>query len=85
MPYRIGMAPAARRQWNKLPRAAQDRIAPHILALESDPRPSGCRKLSEPLQGYRIRIGDYRVIYTVDDPARVVTVHKVAPRDTVYG
>jgi mRNA interferase RelE/StbE len=61
----------------------QERLEPHILAIEGDPRPHGCRKLSAPLEGYRIWGGDYRVVYQVDDAARIVFIHKIAPRDGV--
>jgi len=82
--YSVVLSPAAERQLNKLPRQVQDRLLPHLLLLEGDPRPTGCKSLSPPLHGYRIRVGDYRIVYTVDDTAAVVTVAKIARRDKAY-
>ncbi|MBI4965209.1 MAG: type II toxin-antitoxin system RelE/ParE family toxin [Desulfomonile tiedjei] len=59
------------------------RISKAILELESNTRPSGCTKLSAG-NGYRIRVGKYRVIYTVDDSDRVVEIVGVRLRDKAY-
>jgi mRNA interferase RelE/StbE len=55
------------------------RIAQAILELENDPRPPGCRKLRG-LEGWRIRIGNWRVIYHINDQERVVTIVEVRRR-----
>ena len=55
-----------------------------IDALVSNPRPVGCRKLYGSENAYRIRIGDYRVIYTVDDDVLVVAIERVRHRREVY-
>lgn len=55
------------------------RIAQTILKLEDDPRPPGCRKLRG-LEGWRVRVGDWRIIYQIDDPTRVVTIVEVRRR-----
>ncbi|TAL36803.1 MAG: type II toxin-antitoxin system RelE/ParE family toxin [Spirochaetes bacterium] len=52
--------------------------------LGGDPRPQGSRKLVDTISSYRIRIGDYRVIYQIDDDARVVTVMHVRHRKDAY-
>jgi mRNA interferase RelE/StbE len=67
----------------KLPQQAQDRINPAIDALADDPYPQGHRNL-QGREGYRIRVGDYRVLYLVDDEEPSVTVTKVAHRREVY-
>ncbi len=54
-----------------------------LTALEQTPRPLRCRKLQATDQ-WRIRVGDYRILYRVDDPAREVTVMRVAHRRDVY-
>lgn len=84
MTYRIETSPKATREWRKLRPSVQDRLSPRILALEEDPRPPDCKKLSPPLSGYRILVGDYRVIYNVDDDEGVVTITKVAKRESAY-
>jgi mRNA interferase RelE/StbE len=55
------------------------RIAQAILELEDDPRRRGCRKL-QGLEGWRVRVGDWRIIYHVDDKAQVVTIVEVRRR-----
>jgi mRNA interferase RelE/StbE len=54
-----------------------------IDALADDPRPSGCAKLAG-RDDYRIRVGDYRVVYAVDDDKRVVLIARIAHRREVY-
>ncbi|MCU0515485.1 MAG: type II toxin-antitoxin system RelE/ParE family toxin [Oscillatoria sp. Prado101] len=54
------------------------------MALASEPRPVGCLKLNAAENGWRIRIGDYRVIYTIDDGTRTVEISRVRHRRHVY-
>ncbi len=82
--YSIEFAPAAKRQFDKLPKDIQQRLAPRIEALASDPRPSGCMKLSGGDSEYRIRIGDYRVVYDVSEQQLRILVLKVGDRNGVY-
>ncbi len=84
MPYRVLVAPAARREVKKLPRTVQALIIEVLRDLASDPRPTGCKQLSGPEGFYRVRSGDYRAVYTVEDSALLVTVVKVAHRRDVY-
>ncbi len=67
----------------KLPAQAYSRVDTTILALEEDPRPQGSRKLSG-RDEYRVRVGDYRVIYAVDNERMLVEVLRVAHRREVY-
>ncbi len=60
------------------------RIVERIGALAHDPRPRGCEKLAGRNDRLRIRQGDYRVIYAVDDGKRVVTIVKIGHRKDVY-
>jgi len=60
------------------------RIIPHIRALAENPRPAGCHKLAGSKNDWRIRIGDYRVIYEVDDRQKLVKVFRVRHRREVY-
>ena len=67
-------------------RSAYERIRAAVEALGQTPRPTGCVKLSGTDDLYRLRIGDWRVIYRVDDAAREVVVAKVARRsEQTYG
>jgi mRNA interferase RelE/StbE len=82
--YEIEIAPAAERALKKLPADIQRRIIKGILKLEVNPRPSGVKKLSGEEDLYRVRIGDYRVIYQIRDGELIVLVVRVAHRREVY-
>jgi mRNA interferase RelE/StbE len=60
------------------------RIDRKILALADNPRPPGCKKLRGYRDQWRIRVGDWRVVYLIDDVARLVTITRVAHRREVY-
>ena len=66
------------------PRAMRARIVARIQGLASTPRPHGGRKLAGEEERYRIRQGAYRIVYSVDDDARVVEVFKIGHRREVY-
>ncbi|MBI3075552.1 MAG: type II toxin-antitoxin system RelE/ParE family toxin [Deltaproteobacteria bacterium] len=55
-----------------------------IEALAENPRPPGCRKITGSENDWRIRIGDYRVIYEIDEKERAVKIMRVRPRREVY-
>jgi mRNA interferase RelE/StbE len=59
-----------------LPREVHRRVAAKIVNLEMNPRPAGIRKL-QGTEGYRLRVGDYRVLYTVDDRSHTIIVYSV--------
>lgn len=81
--HRVELRPAAQRDIRRLPRDIQERIRAAILPLSQCPRPSGCKKLSD-RQEWRIRVADYRILYTIDDALLLVEVVKVAPRNSAY-
>lgn len=68
----------------KLPRDIQHRLDPALLALADNPRPPGCKKLQGREETYRIRVGDYRVIYRVEDDRLIVLVIEIGHRRDVY-
>jgi mRNA interferase RelE/StbE len=68
---------------DRLPSEVHRRISEKILTLEDNPRPSGSQKLRGE-ENYRLRVGDYRVLYTIDDKARRVLVYGVAHRREAY-
>jgi len=84
MGYRLELSPAAARDFRALPRDVQTRLRPRIDALAHDPRPTGCRKLSGEDDLYRIRVGDYRVLYAVRDQVLIVLVVRIGNRRDVY-
>lgn len=83
MRYTVVLRRAAEKALDKLPHWLQDRIRVHIDALADNPRPHGCVKLTGSGE-YRIRVGDYRVVYLIEDARLVVIVVRVGPRGDVY-
>lgn len=79
MNYTISILRLAQKELGELPVEAYERIRDSILALAEDPRPSGCVKLTN-RQGWRIRVGCYRVIYEIDDKQRIVTILVISHR-----
>ena len=82
--YRIVVARSARKELERLPPAAVARIIARIEGLAAVPRPTGCRKLQGSTDLWRVRVGDHRVIYSVDDSRRVVDVIAVRHRSEAY-
>jgi mRNA interferase RelE/StbE len=82
--YRIVLTPAADRQLAKLPRHAREMVAAAIVILASNPRPPGSIRLSGAHDLWRIRVRDYRIIYTVVANELIVTVVKIGDRKDVY-
>ncbi|MGI9122853.1 MAG: type II toxin-antitoxin system RelE family toxin [Rubrobacter sp.] len=73
----------ARKAIAGLPDHARGRITRAVDQLVEEPRPAGCRKLQN-CEGWRLRVGDYRLVYEVDDDKRVVTVLLIGHRRDVY-
>lgn len=84
MVYRIEVKRSARKALLALPQASRVRIGEGIEALASDPRKPGTRKLEGSDRLYRLRIGDYRVIYEIQDACLIVVVIKVGHRREIY-
>lgn len=82
--YAIGVRPRARRSLRQLDPPVRKAVAQVIDSLAADPRPPGFLPLTGHRPYLRVRSGDYRVIYTVDDRARVVTVAAVGHRREIY-
>jgi mRNA interferase RelE/StbE len=81
--YEVRVVHVAEKEMDKLPSAIHTRISNKILSLEDNPRPRGVKQLSGREQ-YRLRVGDYRVLYTVDDKNSVVVIFAVGHRREVY-
>ena len=81
--YRVRIKRSAEREMDALTSRTFDRVSRKALSLESNPRPAGSRKLRG-LSEYRIRVGDYRILYTIDDAKRLVEIVAVGHRREVY-
>jgi mRNA interferase RelE/StbE len=82
--YSLEIKQSAQRELDSLDNSVFRRIDRTILALADNPRPSGCMKLRGYKDQWRIRIGDWRVVYFVDDGAKAVTITRIAHRREVY-
>ena len=82
--YTVSFRRSAEKDLRKLDTKVQARVLRAVDPLAQDPRPDGCRKLQGSTDAYRIRVGDYRVIYTVDDAVLIVAVEKVRHRREAY-
>jgi len=83
MPYVVHLKRSAEKELADLPREAQQRIIKRLLTLKANARPPGAKKLGGG-EKYRIRIGDYRVLYTIDDALQKIEVSAVGHRREVY-
>jgi mRNA interferase RelE/StbE len=84
MPYSIEYAPAAYRQINKIPNQHVVKILEKIEELSENPRPAGVIKLKGTKNEYRLRIGNYRVVYIVEKARMLVLIVKIADRKEIY-
>jgi mRNA interferase RelE/StbE len=82
--YRVLLERSAEKDLARLASVVHDRIIAAIQALARNPRPPGCRKLAGSKNDWRIRVGDYRVIYEIADEIRIVRVNRVRHRREVY-
>ena len=84
MAYRLAIMPAAERDLRALPAAIVARLDARIRSLAENPRPRGVERLRTTRGGWRLRVGDYRILYTVDDAQQVVTSGRAGHRRDVY-
>lgn len=82
--FEILLERSAEKDLRKLPNPIHGRIVRVISALSKNPRPPGCRKLTESENDWRIRVGDYRVIYEIADFDRIIRINRVRHRKEVY-
>ncbi|RPA55938.1 type II toxin-antitoxin system RelE/ParE family toxin [Gordonia oryzae] len=81
--YEVEFELSAMKALRRIRRADQQRILRAAHALGDDPRPDGCKKLTG-AEGYRVRVGNYRIVYLVEDAVRIVTVTRIGHRREVY-
>jgi mRNA interferase RelE/StbE len=84
MSYQIVFKPAAQRQLKKLPLSVQQTLVTLIESFTENPRPTGCKKLRGQHNQYRMRSGDYRIIYSIEDKTLIVRIIKVGHRRDIY-
>ncbi|MEN6355859.1 MAG: type II toxin-antitoxin system RelE/ParE family toxin [Armatimonadota bacterium] len=85
MNYRVEVENRAAKQIRDLPVSGQERVMDELVNLQAQPRPSGCKKLkghNEPT--WRVRVGDYRILYRIHDERHLVRVYGVLRRDEAY-
>jgi len=82
--YQVAFKRSAERELARLQEPVRHRIPNATGGLRLDPRPQGSIKLKGAKDAYRIRVGDYRVLYTVEDEVRIVLVQQVGDRKDVY-
>jgi mRNA interferase RelE/StbE len=84
MPYSIIIENKAQKDFLMLSSPFDMAVKRHIDALENNPRPVGVKKLAGAKDGYRVRAGDYRILYTIDDRRKVITIFRIRHRREVY-
>ncbi len=82
--YAVELKPPARKELEALPDNVLARVVRKLESLRITPRPAGCKKLKGYKDQWRIRVGDWRVVYIIDDATRLVSVTRVAHRREVY-
>ena len=82
--YTVDVIPTAQKELKWLPPAIVARIYPRLEKPAANPRPPGCKKLKGGEKEWRIRVGEYRIIYTIDDGKRLVEVPRIRHRREVY-
>ncbi len=83
MSYKLLILPRAQKELADLPSEQLSSAERKIDALREEPRPVGCKKLTE-RQGWRVRFGSYRILYKIDDAEKIVTIVNVGHRREIY-
>ena len=84
MSYAVFITRKAQKELESVPSPLCDRIEHEIQGLSDNPRPPGCRKLHGAERHWRLRVGDYRFLYEIDDSSKTLTVFKIGHRSDVY-
>lgn len=81
--YKLYLLPSAQRDCNKLPKEILRQVKNKVQPLENNPCPPGCVKLTGE-EGYRLRSGDYRILYRIDDKKKIVYIYRIKHRKESY-
>ncbi len=84
MTYRVQVTPTAAREFKRLDHQTRTRVRSALTGLADEPRPPGAKKLTGSKADWRLRVGDYRILYEVDDPAGTVMVWRITHRREAY-
>jgi mRNA interferase RelE/StbE len=84
MAYRVIITPTAVKERKRLDAETQQRIDVALRGLYENARPPGAKKLSGSKQDWRVRVGDYRILYEVDDDGNLITIWRIAHRREAY-
>jgi len=82
--YTVIIENKAQKEFLKLSPPHDNSVKKSINALEKNARPHGVKKLSGTKDGYRVRVGDYRILYTINDRKKIITVYRIRHRSEVY-
>lgn len=83
MPYAVYLKRSAEKELDRLPKEVYDRIIKRLISLRDNPRPHGTKKLYGQ-EEYRVRVGDYRILYVIHEKEKRVEIISVAHRKEVY-
>jgi len=84
MSYRVTLTATAVKERQRIDSVVRQRIDQALRSLQLEPRPSGVKKLSGKYRDWRVRVGDYRILYKIDDEQQLVTIWRIAHRRDVY-
>ncbi len=84
MSYSVTITRRAKKELEAISSPSFEMIEAKVLALSKSPRPAGCKLLKGTERNWRIRSGDYRVVYEIDDATRTVTVLRIGHRKEIY-
>ena len=82
--YSLEVKPSARKELEALPDRVLVRVVQKLESLGHAPRPTGCKKLKGYKDQWRVRVGDWRVVYIIDDAAKLIRITRIAHRREVY-
>ena len=82
--YNVVVKKSALKELKKLPKPTATRISILLKELAKDPRPSGCKKLKSYNNLWRVRTGNYRIIYTIEEQVLIVEVLEIGDRKAIY-
>ena len=82
--YSVEVKPPARKELEALPDNVLARVLQKMDSLRTAPRPAGCKKLKGYKDQWRLRVGDWRVVYLIDDAAKLISITRIAHRREVY-
>jgi mRNA interferase RelE/StbE len=82
--YQIELTPAAQRQWKSFDKQMQRQLFAHVTSFADNPRPNGVEKMKGEDDLYRLRSGNYRIIYTINDKRLLVLIVRIGDRKEVY-